>query len=73
MLHLHALGWGAKRIARELGCAKNTVKKYLAQQGWRPAAPSARPGVLDPLADWLRARFHQHHGNADVVRQDSAR
>ena len=26
MLQLHALGWGVKRIARELGCAKNTVK-----------------------------------------------
>ena len=23
MLQLHALGWGVKRIARELGCAKN--------------------------------------------------
>ncbi len=73
MLQLQALGWGAKRIARELGCAKNTVKKYLAQREWRPGAPAARPGVLDPLGDWIRARFTQHHGNADVVRQDLAR
>ncbi len=25
MLQLHTPGWGVKRIARELGCAKNTV------------------------------------------------
>jgi DNA-binding NarL/FixJ family response regulator len=29
MLSLAAKGWGAKRIARELGCSKNTVKRYL--------------------------------------------
>ena len=69
MLQLHALGWGIKRIARELGCAKNTVKKYVDQGDWRPAAPLARVGVLDALQPWLAACFHQHHGNADVVRQ----
>src|SRR4051794_30717321 len=26
MLRLHALGWGAKRIAAELGCCRNTVR-----------------------------------------------
>ena len=69
MLQLHALGWGVKRIARELGCAKNTVKKYVTQGDWRPAAPVVRVGVLDALQPWLAACFHQHHGNADVVRQ----
>ncbi|MDP2835059.1 MAG: helix-turn-helix domain-containing protein, partial [Pseudomonadota bacterium] len=29
MLALHALGWGTKRIAGELGVARNTVKRYL--------------------------------------------
>ena len=69
MLQLHALGWGVKRIARELGCAKNTVKKYVTQGDWRPASPVVRVGVLDALQPWLTACFHQHHGNADVVRQ----
>ena len=69
MLQLHALGWGVKRIARELGCAKNTVKKYVGQGVWRPPAPLARVGVLDALQPGLAACFHQHHGNADVVRQ----
>ena len=29
MGRLAELGWGAKRIARELGVARNTVKRYL--------------------------------------------
>ena len=60
MLQLHALGWGVKRIARELGCAKNTVKKYVGQGDWRPAAPLVRVGVLDALPTPTRiAHFHQ--------------
>ena len=35
MLHLHALGWGLKRIAREFGCSKNTVAVGAT---WRPTA-----------------------------------
>ena len=34
MLHLRALGWGLGRIAREFGCSKNTVKRYVAADGW---------------------------------------
>src|SRR5438445_6448908 len=30
MVRLHRLGWGTKRIAGELGCSRNTVKRYLA-------------------------------------------
>lgn len=33
MLALSALGWGAKRISRELGCSRNTVREYLRQGG----------------------------------------
>ena len=50
MRQLRDLGWGIKRIARELGCSKNTVRHYLLP--WRvdavppggPAAGAARPG-----------------------------
>jgi hypothetical protein len=49
ILRLHALGWGAKRIAREVGCAKNTVKRYLAQGAWGPATRPVRVGRLDGL------------------------
>jgi DNA-binding NarL/FixJ family response regulator len=34
MVRLHGLGWGSKRIAAELGCGRNTVKRYLAAGGW---------------------------------------
>ncbi|VTU23428.1 Transposase [Variovorax sp. PBL-E5] len=36
MLKLASLGWGAKRIANELGCSRNTVRRYLRQGGWQP-------------------------------------
>lgn len=29
MMRLHELGWGAKRLSREFGCARNTVRRYL--------------------------------------------
>jgi len=29
-----SLGWGSKRVAFELGCSRNTVKRYLRQGGW---------------------------------------
>ncbi len=34
MLRLNELGWGAKKIARELGVSRNTVKDYIAAGGW---------------------------------------
>ncbi|WP_033052174.1 helix-turn-helix domain-containing protein, partial [Sinorhizobium meliloti] len=40
MLRLHALGWGAKRLSKEFGCARNTVRRYLREGG---AAPFKKP------------------------------
>lgn len=73
MLALSALGWGAKRISRELGCSRNTVREYLRQGGWRPMEVSNRASVLEPHKEWLAERLKRHKGNADVVRQDLAR
>lgn len=72
MLALKACGWGTKRIAAELGCGRNTVKRWLAEGGWRAAAPVARVKALDGLEAWLAERFRRHAGNADVVRQELA-
>ena len=33
MLRLHELGWGTRRIAREFGCGRNTVRRYLESDG----------------------------------------
>ena len=70
MLRLKALGWGIKRIAKELGCSHMTVRHYVAQGGWLPYRGRGRPRALTGLEDWLSMRFRQHAGNADVVRQE---
>ncbi len=69
MLRLHALGWGAKRIAAKMGCARNTVTRYLAAGQWAPKAPQPGPKPLDALWPWIEDRFYRDRGNADVVRQ----
>lgn len=71
MLRLHAGGWGSKRIARELGVSRNTVRRYLRAGGYLPyAGTSGRAKVLDGHQEWLREQFDRHRGNADVVRQE---
>lgn len=73
MLKLASLGWGAKRIASELGCSRNTVRRYLRQGGWRLYEAAPRPSRLAAHAEWLAAQFRQHRGNCDVVRQELLR
>src|SRR6516225_9674663 len=73
MARFHQLGWGTRRIAGELGCSRNTVKRYLAAGSWVAIRPARRRRRLDGLEDWLRERFRQHRGNCDVVRQDLLR
>src|SRR5579871_2182348 len=70
MMKLKELGWGAKKIAAELGCSKNTVKRWLLAGGWRTFASPSRSRRLDGLGAWLSERFRGHAGNADVVRQE---
>ncbi len=72
MLRLHVLGWGARRIAAELGCDRETVRRYLAAGGWAIYQAPERPGLLAGHEAWLAERFRRHRGNADVVRQELA-
>ena len=72
MLRLHGLGWGAKRLAKEFGCARNTVQRYLRQGGPVAFRKPVRRTAFDGLDEWLRERFFRHGGNADVVRQELA-
>lgn len=72
MLALKSCGWGTKRIAAELGCSRNTVKRWLAEGGWRSASPPSRARALEGFETWLAERFRRHGGNADVVRQELA-
>lgn len=72
MVRLHQCGWGAKRIAKEFGCARNTVRRYLREGGVINYRGRPRISALDGLDDWLRERFFRHEGNADVIRQELA-
>jgi transposase len=72
MLRLHELGWGAKRLAKEFRCARNTVRRYLRQGGAVAFRKPVRRTAFDGLDEWLRERFFRHGGNADVVRQELA-
>jgi transposase len=73
MLHLLALGVGERQIARELGCSRWAVRRYLAAGGYVSYRAPRRAKKLDGLEEWLRERFRRHRGNADVVRQDLER
>ena len=68
MLRLNELGWGAKKIARELGVSRNTEKDYIAAGGWTPYQQPERKKALDGLEEWLRERLRRDRGNADVIR-----
>ncbi len=72
MLHLHRLGWGLRRIGREVGCSPMTVRRYVAADGWAPYRSPKRSGLLAGHEAWLAERFRRHRGNADVVRQELA-
>lgn len=72
MVRLHGLGWGAKRLAKEFGCARNTVRRYLRAGGPVSYRQPERRTAFDGLDDWLRERFFRHEGNADVIRQELA-
>lgn len=72
ILQLNELGWGAKRIARELGISRNTAKDYIAAGGWTPYRQPQRKKALDGHEEWLRERMRRHRGNADVIRQELA-
>jgi len=73
MLRLKAAGLGIKHIAREMGCSKNTVRRYLRNDGWVAYKRPVRKSALQSLKPWLNERLQQHRGNADVVRQDLQR
>src|SRR5215475_7482498 len=72
LLRLNELGWGARRISRELGISRNTVKSYIAAGDRRRYQQPERKKALDGLESWLRDRFRRHRGNADVLRQELA-
>lgn len=53
-------GEGVRAIARQLGCSRNTVRRYLREQEAKRYGPRApRPCKLDPFKRFLQARVLQ--------------
>ena len=61
------------RIAKALGCARNTVRRYVREGGWKPYADGGRAMVLDEHEGCIVDAVDQHRGNAEVVRQELER
>ena len=70
MRRLLERGWSQRRIAREFGISRHTVSRYLRLGDWQPYDSSNRTSQLDGHRSWLQQQFEQHHGNAEVVRQE---
>ncbi len=70
MRQLLERGWSRRRIAAELGISRNTLNRYLRLDEWQPYNSTNRSGQLDGHREWLQQQFEQHHGNAEVVRQE---
>jgi hypothetical protein len=65
MLRLHELGWGAKRLAKEFGCARNTVRRYLREDIGRRSRSSTTP----PECGRSKARGSLSRGRNDWPRR----
>ena len=53
-------GEAVREIARQLGCARNTVRRYLRDESARRYGPRVpRPCKLDPFQEYLRERVGQ--------------
>lgn len=59
--YLHAQGKGKKTIARELGIARNTVRRALARPG--PLRYQRPPRPNQQLAPYARGGVHRHPGS----------
>jgi transposase len=72
---LSARGWGAKRIAGELGIARNTVRRYLrgGHEAEQQVRPRARRLDEDAIAEAKQMFVGLAEGNAVVVRRELAR
>ena len=73
ILAMNKQGMGSKAIAKELGIARNTVRRYLRATGWFAYDSRSRSGALGGLDEWLQAGMKKHGNNAEVVRQELAR
>ena len=71
IVRLREQGYSIRQIAREMSISRNTVRKYLRNGGLvEYHGTNSRSGLLSGEEEWLRRKFFQHEGNADVIRQE---
>src|SRR5512140_968778 len=56
-----------KTIVRDLGVARNTVKRWQRLGGWRPRPPVARPYQIDPYRPFIAHRGPEVNWNGRVL------
>ena len=60
ILLLHKQGHSIRRIARDTGHSRNTVRRTVREGAPRHFQTPARPSKLDPFKDYLRQRYQEH-------------
>jgi transposase len=65
-----ARGEGVKRIARELGVDRKTVKAWRQRGGWRPRPPGGRRRALEAFAPFIEARAPEVGWNSVVLHRE---
>ena len=63
-------GEGVKRIARELGVDRKTVKRWLKLGDWRPRQSPRRPRLLDRFAEFIERRAPEVGWNGVVLHRE---
>jgi len=69
---LRELGWGTRRIADEMGIARNTVRDWVRAGEDRQYGGEGRSSFADRHHFWIQSRFNAGVRNADVLRQELA-
>lgn len=68
LYELHGRGWSVRRIARDLGISRNTVRRYLRSPGLPKEKPRRRRGSkLDPYAEYIDRRLDEGLYNCEVL------
>src|SRR5262245_20676686 len=73
MMRLKSLGWGAKRIARELGCSHHTVKGYVAAGHAGEAVDAHERGndyLGPPARSAVQVLGRPHYEQPDYIKPD---
>jgi transposase len=63
-------GEGVKRIARELGVDRKTVKRWLRLGSWQPRQSPPRPRLIDRFAEFIGRRAPEVGWNGVVLHRE---